>query len=149
MPIISVPRKLSRAVAENETLLGVEGGGFQVYLGMKIELTSAYSLWKPRRIPAFPLISLSNSFPQSSANCEVFIPSGLGILANVSMVAVGIQTDHSAILHTALNNAPSFEWILWIQERMTGNGKCESNLSRPVLFPDVTPALNHNQMPRE
>lgn len=32
---------------------------------------------------------------------------------------------------------------------MTGDGKCESNLSRPVLFPDVTPALNHNQMPRE
>lgn len=147
MPVISVPWKLSRAVAENETLLA--GVGIQVCLGTKIELTSSCSLWKPRSRPAFPLISLSNSFPQSSANCEVVIPSGLGILANVSMVAVGIQTDHSAILHTVLNNAPSSEWLLWIQERMTGDGKCESNLSRPVLFPDVTPALNHNQMPRE
>lgn len=110
MPVISVPWKLSRAVAENETLLA--GVGIQVCLGTKIELTSSYGLESRGVDQPPPLISLSNSFPQSSANCEVVIPSGLGILANVSMVAVGIQTDHSAILHTALNNAPLSEWLL-------------------------------------
>lgn len=79
-----------------ESQFGAEN--FMVYLQSRIELTSPCTLWKQMNTAVF-FTRLSNPFPQSfQENCELFIPLGFGILADISMVAVWSQANHSVIL---------------------------------------------------